>query len=519
MKIGGLSSFFLLLLTVVGGLEYIWSQKLANQVDRLSLVVLPAIRNMTLADMMHDGLRAVVYRSLLVAEGDDLSARKEVRDELAEMSTKLGEYVQTIEGLPLPVVTLEAVSAAKPEIERYTKSASETVLLALSGNRSVAISQLQAFQTAFESLEKKMEDLGDLIEKESVATSEEGVRLKAQVSLISALVVGGGWALGILIAFWIARGMNRTLSDLIDALSKSMREVRRISSESAESSRSLSSSADEQASSLQETMASAEEISAMVNQNAESAEKVKAGVEANREASEEGTRRMDEMLAAIDAIAVNNQEVLEQMEKSNKELETIAKIIANIGEKTSMINDVVFQTKLLSFNASVEAARAGENGKGFAVVAEEVGNLAQMSGNAAKEIGDMLTSSVKRVNEIVEVTSRRVDQIFETGREKISVGQDTARRCKSSLEEISSNANSIVSMVAEIAAASKEQAQGVSEINKAIALIDRTSQQSVGFAKQSLQQAEQLEQESEGLTRAVNTLAVEIHGKESEFGS
>lgn len=67
-----------------------------------------------------------------------------------------------------------------------------------------------------------------------------------------------------------------------------------------------------------------------------------------------------------------------------------------------MINEIVFQTKLLSFNATVEAARAGENGKGFSVVAVEIGKLEQISGNAAKEISELLYNSTKPVSETIE---------------------------------------------------------------------------------------------------------------------
>ena len=74
--------------------------------------------------------------------------------------------------------------------------------------------------------------------------------------------------------------------------------------------------------------------------------------------------------------------------------------IKSIEEKTKVINDIVFQTKLLSFNASVEAARAGEQGKGFAVVAEEVGNLATMSGTSAEEISKLLESSISHIESI-----------------------------------------------------------------------------------------------------------------------
>ncbi|MHA0111674.1 methyl-accepting chemotaxis protein, partial [Klebsiella pneumoniae] len=80
-------------------------------------------------------------------------------------------------------------------------------------------------------------------------------------------------------------------------------------------------------------------------------------------------------------------------EDANSQLQSISNIIGEISAKTNIINDIVFKTQLLSFNASIEAARAGQHGRGFAVVAEEVGNLAQMSGNAAKEIRALLEDS------------------------------------------------------------------------------------------------------------------------------
>lgn len=102
------------------------------------------------------------------------------------------------------------------------------------------------------------------------------------------------------------------------------------------------------------------------------------------------------MIHSITEISESNDRIMSQVADGNRKISEIVQVISEIGNKTKVINDIVFQTKLLSFNASVEAARAGEHGKGFAVVAEEVGNLAQMSGNAAKEISDMLNGSVSR---------------------------------------------------------------------------------------------------------------------------
>jgi methyl-accepting chemotaxis protein len=103
------------------------------------------------------------------------------------------------------------------------------------------------------------------------------------------------------------------------------------------------------------------------------------------------------MATAFKEIAISNQEFFEEINASNEELRIIINIISDISEKTKVINDIVFQTRLLSFNASVEAARAGEHGKGFAVVAEEIGKLASVSGNSAKEINDILGHATTQV--------------------------------------------------------------------------------------------------------------------------
>jgi methyl-accepting chemotaxis protein len=117
--------------------------------------------------------------------------------------------------------------------------------------------------------------------------------------------------------------------------------------------------------------------------------------------------------------------------------------IQDISKKTELINDIVFQTKLLSFNASVEAARAGEQGKGFSVVAEEVGNLATMSGNAANEITSMLGASIQKVSKIVENSQNLMSSLIKKSRSKIEMGHQTSVDCSVALEEIVKNVSSL----------------------------------------------------------------------------
>jgi methyl-accepting chemotaxis protein len=327
---------------------------------------------------------------------------------------------------------------------------------------------------------------------------------------ITILVLGA--SVVIATAWLVSRSIINKQLTIISSLGTSSKKVSSASGAAEASATTLSEAATEQAASLQETMASAEEISAMIDQNAESAAKAKHTVENNDQATKDGSKAVVEMVAAIGEIKTTNQQILEQMELSNKEFGEIVQIISEIGDKTKVINDIVFQTKLLSFNASVEAARAGEHGKGFAVVAEEVGNLAQMSGNAAKEISDMLSASIKRVNSIVDQTKVKVEQLVEIGKDKVTMGQNTAERCRAALENLSKNAATLTAMVTEIAHASKEQAQGVKEINTAISQLDKVTQQNSAVAQQSSAQAESLLNETEQLDSAVNQLILFVGG-------
>ena len=347
--------------------------------------------------------------------------------------------------------------------------------------------------------------VAELSEDEIYAGLKKTIYATLLVLLVGTIAILG-------VAFLFGNSIARSLKAIVETLDRSSQEVSGASAQSASSATELSEASTQQAASLQETMASVEEISAMVNQNAESASKTQSAVDANQKVSEEGSKSVDEMLGAISEIKDTNDEILTQMEASNKEFGEIVKIISEIGDKTNVINEIVFQTKLLSFNASVEAARAGEHGKGFAVVAEEVGNLAQMSGNAAKEITDMLSDSIKKVNGIVENTKTRVDQLIEAGKDKIAMGQSTAEKCRKALNEITENARSVASMITEITHASKEQAQGIQEINKAISQLDQVTQQNSAVAQQSSTQAEQLNAEALSLADAVRKLVVFVEG-------
>ncbi len=504
-KIIGLCSGLVALTIGIGAFEWWGGHTLKLDLVQMSEVELPGVQNMALADMMHDGLRAVVYTALFVAENGNEAEKLAVKEELKEFTQNMNIYIGALDGLNFKDETKKAIAEAKPEVANYIQQ-TEYIVGTLFEDRKKAIEALPVFDKAFSSLEEKLGVLGELIEKDAEANKTRAVSHANSNEKLGLGMLLAGAVFSIFLTFFMVKDLLRSLGRIVSELNRSTGEVSAASSAASSTATELSEASTQQASSLQETMASIEEISSMVGQNADSANKAKGNVEENQRASDECSLSVDQMVQAIGEIKLTNEQILRQMEDSNKEFSEIVKIITEIGDKTKVINDIVFQTKLLSFNASVEAARAGEHGKGFAVVAEEVGNLARMSGSAAKEITDMLGHSINKVNSIVSESSQKVDRLVEIGKDKISMGQSRAESCKQALNKISNNAKTISEMVGEIAHASKEQAQGVQEINKAISQMDQVVQQNTQVSQHSSSQAEQLRAESLALKDTVLNL-------------
>jgi len=322
-----------------------------------------------------------------------------------------------------------------------------------------------------------------------------------------------GGIVAMIFAYLVVRGPIKTMTDVVDVLSDASAQVSTVSTQIAGSSQDLSESTTQQSASLQETAASLEELTAMVSKNTENAKKAAESSVLSQEKAELGKQSVEKMLQAIDEINQSNEAIMGQIDMSNQKMEEIVKVIQDIGNKTKVINDIVFQTKLLSFNASVEAARAGEHGKGFAVVAEEVGNLAQMSGNAAKEITDMLGSSISKVEGLLDETKTGVQALIEQGKEKVEVGVTVANQCNEVLNEIVTNVSEVSAMASEISGASQEQAQGISEINKAVAQLEVVTQRNSTTSQQAASSAEVLYKQASTLTLAVGDLITTVQGR------
>jgi methyl-accepting chemotaxis protein len=261
--------------------------------------------------------------------------------------------------------------------------------------------------------------------------------------------------------------LNAAIENMRHSLISSVTRVRDASSQIDTGSRELSlgnvdlaQRTESTATSLEQTAASMEEITATVKQNADNADQAHQLAKSVSDTADRGS----EMVCYV----------IEKMRDISDSSSRIADIL-------SMIDSIAFQTNILALNAAVEAARAGEQGRGFAVVAGEVRNLASRSGDAAKEIRQLISSSQAHVSE----------------------GSDLAMQAGETMDEIASEVMRMTKLMREIASASQEQSRGIEQVNIAVSQMDETAQQNASLVQQSSAATRSLEEQSRELLEAM----------------
>ncbi|MFY9942428.1 MAG: methyl-accepting chemotaxis protein [Desulfobacterales bacterium] len=282
-------------------------------------------------------------------------------------------------------------------------------------------------------------------------------------------ITGASLLLAVILWMLIARNIAGALNRIAENLTSGAEQTSAAAGEVSAASQSLAEGASEQAASLEEISSSVEEMAAMTKQNADNANDAKALAAAAQASADEGAEAMGRMNGAIQDIKRSSDET---------------------GKIVKTIDEIAFQTNLLALNAAVEAARAGEAGKGFAVVAEEVRNLAQRSAQAAKETAEMLAESVHKAEN----------------------GATLSREVLSFLEAIAAGNHKVNTLITEIAAAGREQAQGLEQISTAVGQMDQVTQSTAASAEESASASEELAAQADTLNGMVNDLLGVVGG-------
>ena len=315
---------------------------------------------------------------------------------------------------------------------------------------------------AYDDLQRNARDF--LTNQRDKMTSETlDVQASASATRVLAFIFLGLTIFCSLLISIVVRQMNSALGGMGSQVSDGAQQVARAAAQMGAISQSLAQGASEQAVSLEQTSASSEQVNHMVQRNARS----------SREAAEH-TNDANRLLTEA------NQK-LEQMLVSMRDISSSSERISKI---IRVIDEIAFQTNILSLNAAVEAARAGEAGMGFAVVADEVRNLAQRCSQAAKDTSGLIEDSI---------------QHSKTGKVRLD-------EVAAAMRQVTDSAVQVQRLSNEVNAGSEEQARAIEQISKAILQIQQVTQQTAASAEEGASAGAQMSAEAEHLQSAVNRM-------------
>ena len=462
-------------LLLVGGFAGWYSVTLlSNHLAEVNDSRIPAMRGLVMISDSHAAIQSD-ERTLLIPEFIKDDSEKAQQMNNLEKEWKIAEQgFKMVDPLPRTQEETNIWNNLKSAWENWRKEHSQVIELVNMGKREEAVTQsMGKARETFRNVEKLLSDLVSLNMKLVEEKSKTSALTVKWTKIVTSAGTGIGIVVAILLGIFFANYITKPINQIIRRLTESAEQVSLASGQVSTASQALAEGASRQAAAVEETSASLEEMSSMTKQNAENAKQ--ASLLMANDAMQSYRVITDKMTLM--------QEVIKASVSASEET---AKIIKTIDE-------IAFQTNLLALNAAVEAARAGEMGASFAVVADEVRNLAMRSADAAKNTEALIADSTAKI--------QQASTLFEEISGELSSNRHIARK--------------VTELVGEIAAASQEQAQGINQINNAVAEMDKVVQQNATNAEESASSSEEMNAQARHLNHVVGDLTNLVGGESS----
>lgn len=475
------------LITLVVGLTgYIGLQQADKSMDMLVLESLPAITDLEVVMVKQQSLKAIA-RTLTspYISGDDYKRQmSNWENQKSERAEALNNY-EKVEKTPeernlyseftrLLNIQIEENNKYIAEITRmknenvdpdtYARTASA---LAISGKSR------ESFDNAIAALQQLLDYVKAYYGHELPRQSQALITMLIKIIMVT---IAAGFVIAILVGFLLARSITKPVVRIVGALTTGADQIGTASNQLSVSSQEIASGASEQASGIEETTSSMEELASMVKQNVENAKEASVLAAKTSDAAVQGSAHMERMLVAMTEIG-----------KAADEIKTVIDVI----------DDIAFQTNMLALNAAVEAACAGEAGMGFAVVADEVKNLANRSAASAKETAQMIKTTLQKTEE----------------------GQALTKELSDIFKEITLNSGKSNEMTKEVETASRQQDEGISQVNKAVIQLDTVVQQNAAASEETASSAEELQSQVVSLNEVIAGLSLLVLGGKAAHAS
>ena len=442
---------------------------------------------------------------------------KDVEKSLEKLENSIQKYESETQLTPQEQATHHKLKEAFSQFKKKTDHLKVTLVEAKEPRAAVQ-AELNTFTDDALVISDLLSELSGFVTQKSTESDAQSRNIEKTSQMFS-IIFNIFSLLLIIIAFKVTLSLSKNLSDISLVLGREATEVIATARGLSTSSESLAARTEHQASAIQETVTALNEVNSMLQRTSQNTVKSNDLVNETERGATNSKNLMHALKMAISEIKIANENMNDHVQENNQEVAGIVKLISEVGARTQIINEIVFQTKLLSFNASVEAARAGEHGKGFAVVAEEVANLAQKSGAAAAEISTIVEGSISKVEDIVRTTQDRIGKLVKANGDKVNAGASSAEGSAHVIDDLARNMAAVKAITAEISNASKEQATGVSEINRAMTQLDSVTQDNAKSSADLTATAHTLSEKFAGLNDLVARLQHLVEGEKTKMSS